>query len=284
MSTASSPLGVCVEAAQAAGKILRELLGTISVRHKKNRFDLVTEADVSAQKAIESILLGEFPDYRFLGEETAISGGGLAAVQGTSPFCWVVDPLDGTTNYVHGFPFFCTSIALLHETDVICGVIYNPLMDEMYTAELGGGAFLNGNKMAVSENETLETSLVSVSFPTETRSDSPDLQSFLRVIPRAQAIRRTGSTALNLAYVASGRFDASWSLQCHPWDIAAGVILVTESGGVARSPDGGIFSYNDPSPVSAAANEKLFAEVQKIAFSDLTSRGRGESVRGEPPT
>ena len=253
-------LAVCEDAARAAGKVLRDMLGTTSVRYKKNHFDLVTEADLAAQKIIEQTLFEAFPDHRFLGEEGDLTRSAGAA----SEFRWIVDPLDGTTNYVHAVPLFCTSIGLARGDEVICGVVYNPMTEEFFSAEQGRGAFLNGDRIRTSSYETLGESLVAVSFPTLTKEDAPDLLAFLRSVPVCQAIRRTGSTALNLAFVAAGRFDATWSYQCHPWDIAAGTILVREAGGVVTEPDGGPVSLEDPSPVCAVANAKLHAELMQL--------------------
>ena len=256
-----SYLSVCEEAARSAGKILLDMLGTTNIRHKKNPRDLVTEADVAAQKVIESILLGAFPDHRFLGEEdnpTPLSQGDA------SEFCWIVDPLDGTTNFVHGVPSFGPSVALAQGADVLCGAFYNPMTEEFFSAAQGQGAFLNGKPIHTSNWQTLEESLVAVSFPTVIRNDSPDLTSFLRALPLCQSLRRTGSTALNLAYVAAGRFEATWAFRCHPWDIAAGIVLAQEAGGVVTKPDGTPIDLSDPSPVCAVANEALHQQLMEI--------------------
>jgi len=237
------------------------MLGTTSVRHKKNPCDLVTEADIAAQKIIESIVLGAFPDHRFLGEEESPSP---QRQQGTSEFCWIVDPLDGTTNFVHGVPLFGPSIALVRGTDVLCGVVYNPMTEEFFSATQGQGAFLNGKAIHTSTWQTLGEALVSVSFPSAFCADSPDMLAFLKAIPVCQSLRRTGSSALNLAYVAAGRFDATWSFACHPWDIAAGVILVKEAGGVVTKPEGSPIGFGDPAPVFAAANDALHRELLQV--------------------
>ncbi|MDR0328701.1 MAG: inositol monophosphatase [Planctomycetaceae bacterium] len=255
-----SYLSTCEEAARSAGKILLEMLGTTSIRHKKNPRDLVTEADVEAQRVIESIVLGAFPDHRFLGEE----GNPTPSSQNSSEFCWVVDPLDGTTNFVHGVPLFGPSIALAQGNEVICGVFYNPMADEFFSAARGHGAFLNGNPIHTSSWQTLGESLAAVSFPSVVRDDSPDLTAFLRTIPVCQSLRRTGSTALNMAYVAAGRFDATWSFRCHPWDIAAGIILVQEAGGIVTKPDGSPIDLSDPSPFCAVASETLHRQLMQV--------------------
>ena len=255
------PLTICEAAAREAGKLLLDMLGTTSVRHKKNPKDLVTEADIAAQKVIEEILIGAFPEHRFLGEE------GYSAEHrqcDPSEFCWIVDPLDGTINFVHGVPCFGPSIALTQGTDVLCGVIYNPMTEEFFSAEKGQGAFLNGQRIHTSTWQTLEESLVAVSFPSMVEETSPDLLAFLKTVPQCQSFRRTGSTALNLAYVASGRYEASWAFACHPWDIAAGAVLVREAGGIVTKPDGSPIDFNDPSPVCAVANAALHRRLMEV--------------------
>ena len=253
-------LAVCEEAARAAGKVLRDMLGTINVSHKKNPFDLVTEADIAAQKAVERIVFEKYPEHGLIGEEGNLTHKSAK----DAGFRWIVDPLDGTTNYVHGVPTFCTSIALARNDEVLCGVIYNPMTGEFFSAEKGKGAFLNGEKIQTSRYETLGESLVAVSFPTMTTEAAPDLIAFLKSVPVCQAIRRTGSTALNLAYVAAGRFDATWAFNCHPWDIAAGTLLIAEAGGVVTKPDGTPIDFKDPSPVCGGANPMLHEELMRL--------------------
>jgi len=262
-------LSVCEEAARSAGKVLVDMLGNISVRHKKNPRDLVTEADVAAQKTIETIVLGAFPDHRFLGEEGNLSP---STSNCTSEFCWLVDPLDGTTNFVHGVPCFGPSIALTKGTEVLCGVFYNPMTEEFFSAEKGQGAFLNGKRMQTSHRQTLVEALPAVTFPTQSERSSPDLAAFLKAMPLCQSIRRTGSAALNMAYVAAGRFDAYWAFACHPWDIAAGTVLILESGGIVTKPDGSPIEFTDPAPICAVANETLHRElIEMLTFSERHS-------------
>ena len=249
-------INICEKAARTAGNILRNMLGRITVRYKKNPFDLLTEADLAAQKAIEEIVLGAFPNHQFIGEE------GCAGSD--SEYRWFVDPLDGTTNFVHGVPIFATSIALAKGDELLCGVVYNPVMEEFYSAEQGKGAFLNGKRIRTSSVKTLRESLVAVGFPTETKADAPDLTAFLKAVPLSQAIRRTGSIALNLAFVAAGRFDAMWGFAPHPWDVAAGTLLVLEAGGIATHPDGTPLRFEDPSPICATAGPVLHAEALRL--------------------
>jgi myo-inositol-1(or 4)-monophosphatase len=160
-------------------------------------------------------------------------------------------------------PFFATSIALVKDNEIICGAIYNPITNEFFCAEQSQGAFLNGKQIHVSNCQSLEESLVSVGFPTLVYADSLEIQLLLRACPQCQAIRRTGSTALNLAYIASGRFDAGWAFKCHAWDIAAGALLVKEAGGKITQPNGTPININnDPTPF-CAANEILHNIVMK---------------------
>lgn len=249
-----SYLKVCEEAARAAGALLREKVGKVAFREKK-RADLVTEADMQAQEIIRRILGESFPTHGFLGEETP--GASADSYRGNQDqFCWIVDPLDGTTNYVHQVPFFSTSIALAQGNELLCGVVYNPISEEFFSAERGKGAFLNGVRLHVSEVEEPKDSLVAVGMPTNTQPDSEDFLALLKAIPVAQAIRRTGSTALNLAYVAAGRFDAMWGFSTKAWDIAAGILLLQEAGGVIISATGGPVSLEKPRFI-CAANETL---------------------------
>ncbi len=265
-------LDVCETAARTAGRILRDMLGKITVRHKKNPFDLLTEADLAAQRAIESIVLGEFPEHQFVGEEGCSDCSGK-----NSEYRWIVDPLDGTTNFVHGLPLFATSIALAKGDELLCGVVYNPMTEEFYSAELGRGAYLNGERIRTSSVKTLGESLVAVGFPTLTQSDSPDLVSFLKAVPVSQAIRRTGSTALNLAFVAAGRFDTMWGFTPHPWDVAAGALLVREAGGTVTRPDGTPLRLEEPSSICVSANPTLHADVLQLLSIGL-------SPENKPPT
>lgn len=251
-------LAISVEAARAAGAVLREKLGHVGFREKR-KSDLVTEADTEAQEVIRRILLGKYPNFAFLGEESSPEEKKMASEAGEGPK-WIVDPLDGTTNFVHGVPFFCVSVALAEGDDILCGVLYNPILEELFTAAKGEGAFLNGERLKTSPVEDISGSLVSVGFPTDTNAKTPDLLAFLNVISVTQAIRRTGSAALNLGYVAVGRFDASWSFSTNPWDIAAGAILVTESGGTVTTPDGSPFTFAN-SKILASSNERLHKQI-----------------------
>lgn len=219
-------------AARLAGAVLQEWAGKFTVRHKSHAADLVTEADVAAQKVIYDELRGRFSDHGFLGEE------GLQQPSGDSEYRWVIDPLDGTSNYVHRYPAYAVSIGLEHRGDLVAGVIYDPTKDDMFTAAAGQGAQLNGQAIHVSEADELSRSMLVASFPPGVKTDGPEIARFLNVLPHAQTIHRTGSAALNLAYIAAGRMEGYWSTSLKPWDMAAGVLIVREAGGDVTACDG----------------------------------------------
>jgi len=224
-------LALSEEAARAGANELMAWRGRFQTQ-EKSVHDLVTDADLASQQAIQAVILKHFPEHGFLGEESA----DLEQLQ--MPYCWVVDPLDGTTNYVHGFPCYAVSVAVAQHGEVVAGCIYDPISKECFLASAGQGSSLNGETITTSSTEDVAEALVAVSFPPQTTTDSPDIQAFLRVAPRCQAIRRTGSAALNLAYVACGRLDAHWAHHIHPWDSAAGTLLVKEAGGIVRASNG----------------------------------------------
>ena len=251
---------ICEESARLAGKILLDWRGRFWVREKA-RFDLVTEADLAAQEAIRGRILSSFADHGFLGEEDT---------EGSDPdhltqyeYCWIVDPLDGTTNYVHGLKNYCTSIALLHEGQVVLGVVYAPEYGDCYTAIRGEGAFLNGQRLATSQVEQLDQSLIASGFSTNARAGSVEATVFLELLGRCQSIRRLGSAALNLCYLAAGQLDGYWALSVKPWDVAAGILLVEEAGGLVASPDGKPINIQRPQLVTAATSA-LQRELIKI--------------------
>ncbi|MGL4943079.1 MAG: inositol monophosphatase family protein [Thermoguttaceae bacterium] len=238
-----------------AGNLLRDKLGRVAYREKK-QYDLVTDADTAAQALIKDALLTKFPDHRFVGEE-GDDEKSIAALR------WIVDPIDGTTNFVHQVPFFCVSIALADENDsLLCGVIYDPMADEMFSATRGGGARRNRKwPIRTSGIETLDQALVSVSFPTSDAADSPAMKMLTAIISQTQAIRRTGSTALNLAYVAAGRFDACWGFSANAWDFGAGALLVQEAGGTITTTRGDATNLLAQKTYLAAATPTLHQSV-----------------------
>ncbi|HEX4590260.1 MAG TPA: inositol monophosphatase family protein [Gemmataceae bacterium] len=232
-----------LDAAQAAARraagILESWRKRFSVR-EKGRADLVTEADVASQHAVREMLLGRFPGHEFLGEE-----GGHRPQRGPgSPPTWIVDPLDGTTNYVHDCPLYCVSIGLELDGELVVGVVYDPRQNEMFTAKKGAGATLNGQPLRTSSTAELGTSLLATGFPADLRGHERQLDWFRYFSLRAQSVRRTGSTALNLAYVAAGRFDGYWGFSNNPWDVAGAVVVIREAGGTVTAMDGGPYDHH----------------------------------------
>ena len=224
-------LSTAIEAAHRGGEILESWRKRFNVREKA-RADLVTEADEASQAAIRERLLSAFPEHMFLGEEGSF-GQEHEALRPPpdAPPTWVVDPLDGTANYVHDLPAYCVSIGLWMNGQPTIGVIYDPRQRELFTAVLGQGAFLNGEPIRVSETSSIRDSLLCTGFPSNYEAMRPNLDAWDRVSAVAQGLRRTGSTALNLAYVACGRFDGFWAYTNWAWDVMAGAVLVTEAGG-----------------------------------------------------
>ncbi len=203
-----------------------------TIRTKSSSIDLVTDVDHASDALIGERLRDARPDDGILSEE-------LGERPGKSGFTWVIDPLDGTTNYAHGFPHFAVSIGVEHAGARVVGVVYDPLRDELFAAERGAGATRNGEKLQVSATAELGRSLLGTGFAYDVHSAEIDnLDFFARFIKRAQAVRRAGSAALDLAYVACGRFDGFWELSLHPWDISAGALLVCEAGGKVTDLDG----------------------------------------------
>jgi myo-inositol-1(or 4)-monophosphatase len=229
-----------VAAAHSAGALLRRRIDSIrEVRHK-SAVDLVTDVDVQSEHEVCTALLAAFPDHTILGEE----GGARAGPDSDRRFRWIVDPLDGTTNYAHGFPFFCVSIGLEVQGELALGVVYAPSLDELFVAERGGGASLNGRPIHVSETGYLPDALLATGFPYERNLLERALRSFEALSFKSQAVRRAGSAALDLCYVACGRLDGYWEHQVKPWDMAAGALLVTEAGGTISRVDASSFAVD----------------------------------------
>jgi myo-inositol-1(or 4)-monophosphatase len=282
-------LWVCEEAVRAGGRVVQDWAGRFDVR-KKGPADLVTQADLASQEVVRKTVLGAFPDHCLLGEEAEPGSAGVPPAQSSgtnvSPvwaagtaalrdqavgtaapqaeYRWIVDPLDGTTNYVHGVPHYCVSLALERKGRLLVGAVYDPVLDECFTAAAGQGTRLNGRPIHTSRVTALSEALAAVGFPPNARPDASDLRLFLEMLPRCQAIRRTGSSALNLCYLAAGRFDLYWSYSTHVWDVAAGVLIVREAGGCVTSPDGGEFSLEE-AQFLAAATPGLHAQAREVA-------------------
>ncbi|NUQ61402.1 MAG: inositol monophosphatase [Pirellulales bacterium] len=256
----SQYLKVCREAVSEAGEVLMDRLGQVRVQ-AKGRADLVTEADFAAQEVVRQKLFAAFPEHTVLGEEDPPEANERYP---RSDYRWILDPLDGTTNYVHQVPHFSVSLALEHRGELLVGAVYNPAAGEFFTAAAGEGAFLNDRPIRTSRVISLSEGLAAVGFPAVVTRDSPDLRLFLAALETCQAIRRTGSAALNLCYVAAGRFDVSWSYCTKVWDVAAGILMVREAGGVTGSTQGGVFSLDVPQYFVAATPE-LYTELRELA-------------------
>ncbi|MDA8161512.1 MAG: inositol monophosphatase family protein [Desulfobacteraceae bacterium] len=257
-----------VQAALAAGEIIRPLFGNIKdVRHK-GRIDIVTEADIASEEKIIEVLQSAGPGIRIVSEETNPSYDALC--KGPS---WIIDPLDGTTNFAHGFPWFGISIALAEGDKILTGVIYCPLQDELFCACLGGGAWLNGQAIRVSRTPCLEDALLATGFPYDIREDPEGVVGALKaIIIKAQGIRRAGAAALDLAYVACGRLDGFWEIKLRPWDTAAGKLLIEEAGGRVS-----VFDGRPYSPVDAeilATNTLIHPELS-VVLKDFSGREKG---------
>jgi myo-inositol-1(or 4)-monophosphatase len=223
------------EAARIAAEVLESWRGRFGVR-EKGRGDLVTEADHEAQAAIYDYLGKACPGFAFHGEEDA--GQASDPRQPGSPPTWIIDPIDGTINYVHDVPNYCVSIGLWDGQRLVVGVVYDPRAQEMYSAAAGQGAMLNGQPIRVSGTDRLEQALVSTGFSSKLEKVARNLKAWEHLTYHAQSLRRTGSTALNLAYVAAGRFDGYWAYDNHAWDVAGGFVLVQEAGGLVTRING----------------------------------------------
>lgn len=238
-------LNFAIRVAQEAGRLLRDRVGTkIDVAHK-GAINIVTDVDLASERLIREAIATQYPRHQVLAEE-----GGLA--ESSSEYRWVIDPLDGTTNYAHGYPVFCVSIALEYQGETILGVVYDPMRDELFTAERGGGAVLNNRPVRVSTTASLMESLLSTGFPYDIRTSMlTNLDHWANFAMNAQALRRDGAAALDLCYVACGRYDGFWELNLSPWDMAAGGLIVTEAGGRVSDFDGGEFSSYKPEIIAS---------------------------------
>jgi myo-inositol-1(or 4)-monophosphatase len=260
-------MAVCEKAVRLGGDAVQAWAGKFDVR-KKGPADLVTQADLASQQAISQTIWKAFPEHRIIGEEDAGLPLDANAALRRSEFRWIIDPLDGTTNFVHGVPHYAVSLALERNGDLLVAAVLDPMQNELFTAVAGQGAKLNGQPIHTSNVATLSDALGVVGFPPDVSPESPDLLVFLRAIFRCQAIRRSGSTALNLAYLAAGRYDVFWSFSAKIWDVAAGILLLTEAGGSVCSPEGQKY-HIDQRPFLAAANPTLLGQLREITTEAL---------------
>ncbi len=256
------------EIAREAGALLREFYAKGVVTEYKGDVDLVTEADRSSERLISERLREAFPSHGIFGEE-----GTRQALD--SDYRWYIDPLDGTTNFAHGFPVFCVvlgcerraaNLARDEDGEMVAGVIYDPLRDEMFSTERGAGATLNGRPIHVSKTSTLQESLVATGFPSHKRHRSPNVHFYQEFTLRSHGVRRAGSAALDMAYVAAGRLDGFWEFKLNAWDTSAGYLLIEEAGGVVTHFDGSRFTLD--SREVFATNGKIHEEMLAL-FADM---------------
>lgn len=248
-----------IEAAQKASQVHKHYQDKgFAIETKTSDFDLVTEADKEAEKVILEHLLGAFPDHSYLAEESGRSGSGS--------HCWIIDPVDGTINYAHNFPFYCVSIGLEIDGEIVLGVILDTSRDELFTAVRGDGAHLNNKPIRVSDSKTLTTSLLSTGFSYCVERRNENLHYLVKTIGKGLPIRRSGSAALDLAYVACGRFDGYWELKLSPWDVAAGSLILTEAGGVITDLDKTPFSIHTDSLI--ATNGHIHDELLSVLHAE----------------
>ena len=247
-------LNIAIRAARRAGTIVsraQNRLYDLKIELKGHN-DYVTQTDVEAEAAIIEVLSEAYPSHSIVAEESGSSG--------ASDFKWIIDPIDGTLNFIHGFPSYAISIALQVKGRLEQAVIYDPTRDEMYTASRGAGAQLNGQRIRVSPRIELDSSILGTGFPVRNKNKLPSyLLGFTTLLNKSADIRRTGSAALDLAYVACGRLDGYWEFELHEWDIAAGALLVQESGGLIGDPEGGETHMQTGNVV--AANPKIFRQI-----------------------
>ncbi len=248
-------LTICEKAARAGGQVLLSWRGKFGTR-AKGVADYVTDADVASQNAIREVILSEYPDHIFIGEEQPPE----VFSTNNDTYTWIVDPLDGTTNYIHNFPCFAVSVAVCRGVRILSGVVYDPVADICFSALKGGGAWCNSTPIQTSAVTELNEALIAVSLPARVDRRSPDLLDFIEATQFSQGVRRTGSAALNLAHLASGVVDSFWAAHIHPWDVAAGVLLVEEAGGTVSGRDGKEFDLWKPHFI-AAANPRLHRAV-----------------------
>lgn len=263
MPQGSANLNIMVKAARKAGRALMRDFGEVEALlvSVKSPGDFVSKADQKSEETIREELMEARPNYGFLGEESS-------EIMGKDPTRrWIVDPLDGTTNFLHGLPHWAVSVALEHKGEIVAAVIYDPIKDELFTAEKGEGAWVNGKRIRVSGRREMIEMLFATGIPFAGRPDLPEtLKDLARIMPTCAGVRRYGAASLDLAYVAAGRFDGFWERGLHSWDMAAGLLLIKEAGGLVEAYDG------DKNPIETgdviAANEAVFTRFAAFIRND----------------
>ena len=254
-------LNFAIQTARDAGRLLAERFGRSTLQiTNKSELDLVTESDLASERLIIDRIKTYHPRHAILAEESGASGPGDQVQK--NEWRWIIDPLDGTTNYAHGYPCFCVSMGLEHNGKMEVGVVYDPMRDEIFTAERGQGASLNGRRIQVSATPNLASALLCTGFPYDVRERSEFARHFANFIMNAQAVRRDGAAALDLAYVACGRFDGFWEEGLKPWDVAAGALMVEEAGGRVSNYAGE--SFNIFTPPIVASNGLVHEQMMKV--------------------
>ncbi|PYS70877.1 MAG: inositol monophosphatase [Acidobacteria bacterium] len=255
-------LDFAIQTARDAGRLLAKRFGRKIEITNKSEIDLVTESDLASERLIIDRIKTYYPRHSILAEESGASEPHDRAAQ--IDWRWIIDPLDGTTNYAHGYPCFCVSIGLEHKGRLEIGVVYDPIRDEMFAAERGQGASLNGRRISVSRTMNLSAALLCTGFPYDVRQRNEFARHFANFIMAAQGVRRDGAAALDLAYVAAGRFDGFWEEGLKPWDVAAGSLIVEEAGGRVSNYQGGPLSIYSP-PIMASnglVHEQMMSVLQ----------------------
>lgn len=266
-------LNIAIRAARAAGDLIVRYLDRVDTLNitPKGRNDFVSEVDRKAEEEIVSILRKAYPSHGFLGEEGGRHGGPRGE------FIWIIDPLDGTTNFLHGFPQFAVSVALMHKGKLECGVVYDPLRQELFAAKRGGGATLNSRRLRVTRQNGFKGALLGTGFPFKDQSHNDAYFAMFRALMKDTAgIRRAGAAALDLAYVACGRLDGFWEIGLMPWDMAAGVLLIQEAGGIVTDFENGD-KYMETGNL-LTANPRLHALMYQTIRPHVT-----EGLRYRPP-
>ncbi|MDP9169544.1 MAG: inositol monophosphatase [Acidobacteriota bacterium] len=254
--------------AHEAGSLLRYYFERRVTFEMKGEHDLVTEADRASEKLVVERLTRHFPDHAIVAEE----GGGHTSA---SDYRWYVDPLDGTTNFAHSYPVWNVTLALERAGELIAGVVFDPNRDEMFTAERGSGAFLNGRRISVSKASRVADSLLCTGFPNHNRASNPNIHFFHELAMSAHGVRRGGSAAIDLAYVAAGRLDGFWEIGLSPWDMAAGILLVEEAGGVCTEMKGGVHHLKSPHII---ADNRLIHEELLAVFASKWAGEEGHPM------
>lgn len=251
---------IATQTALKAGQTLKEGYGTkLSIETKSERHDLVTEWDRKSEKLIIETLSKHFPDHHFLAEEGGESGTNKEGIQ------WVIDPLDGTVNFAHKLPLFAVSIAATFQGEVLVGVVYNPMLEELFVAEKGKGASLNGNEIKVTGIDDLNHAMLGTGFPYNAyKNPLYALDHFQAFAKMGLPLRRIGSAAIDLCYLAAGRFDAFWEVSLHPWDYAAGKLIIEEAGGTFTDLEGNPYSSLHEGPILASNGQLHDQMVKKI--------------------